>query len=209
MDRPSFPKTSTQNIDGFQVEQFETFPIPATPFSAKSMVSTDLPAFLSICQPVDTDLDFSQDFSQSQASADPLQITSSIPGAQGNILDHITAAPADVALTPEAKIAPETISSTERPKRSNAGRHSGRELTIPVNYPRKARRRAYHKKCVHGKRASRCAECGGSEICVHKRIRISCRECGGASICEHNRQRNRCKDCGGSQICHHGKERNR
>ena len=61
--------------------------------------------------------------------------------------------------------------------------------------------------CPHGKKRSRCKECGGASICEHGRQRHLCKECGGASLCEHGRQRSRCKECGGSEICEHGRQR--
>jgi len=66
-----------------------------------------------------------------------------------------------------------------------------------------------HKRCQHGKRKTRCNQCGGASICEHNRERNRCQECGGASICEHNRQKNRCKECGGTSICEHNRQRNR
>lgn len=57
--------------------------------------------------------------------------------------------------------------------------------------------------CNHNKRRSRCVECKGSEICEHKKIRISCVDCGGSQICEHKTVRSRCIKCYGSQICEH------
>ena len=53
--------------------------------------------------------------------------------------------------------------------------------------------------CEHGRRRSKCKECGGASICEHGRGAHECKECGGASICEHGRQRSQCKECGGSQ----------
>jgi hypothetical protein len=61
--------------------------------------------------------------------------------------------------------------------------------------------------CVHGRQRSRCKECGGSSICLHGRQRYSCKECGGSSICEHGRRRHTCKECGGASICVHGRQR--
>jgi len=61
-------------------------------------------------------------------------------------------------------------------------------------------------KCEHGRRPSRCKECGGSGICLHGRQRTQCRDCGGGGICEHNRRRSRCKECGGNGICMHGRQ---
>lgn len=62
-------------------------------------------------------------------------------------------------------------------------------------------------KCEHGRRRSRCKECGGGSICGHGRVRSTCKECDGGSICEHGRRRSICKECDGSQICEHGRER--
>ena len=61
--------------------------------------------------------------------------------------------------------------------------------------------------CPHGRRRSKCKECGGASICEHGRQRSQCKECGGASICEHGRQRSQCKECGGCTICEHGRQR--
>ena len=61
--------------------------------------------------------------------------------------------------------------------------------------------------CPHGKRRSRCKECGGGSICEHGRQRSRCKECGGASICEHGRERSQCKECGGASICEHDRQR--
>ena len=69
------------------------------------------------------------------------------------------------------------------------------------------KKKRIHKKCEHGRRKSRCKECGGSEICEHNRERSKCKECGGGSICEHNRERSRCKECGGGSICEHNRRR--
>lgn len=63
------------------------------------------------------------------------------------------------------------------------------------------------KKCEHGKRKTRCVECGGSEICEHKKRRSRCAECGGIEICEHKKNRIICIACGGSQICEHKKHK--
>ena len=61
--------------------------------------------------------------------------------------------------------------------------------------------------CPHGRRRSRCKECGGASFCEHGRRRSKCKECGGGEICEHGRQRCQCKECGGSRICEHGRQR--
>ena len=64
-----------------------------------------------------------------------------------------------------------------------------------------------YPKCPHGRRRSKCKECGGASICEHGRQRYQCKECGGASICEHGRVRYQCKECGGASICEHGRIR--
>jgi hypothetical protein len=64
-------------------------------------------------------------------------------------------------------------------------------------------------KCEHGKRKSRCVDCGGSEICEHKKIKGGCRECKGSSFCEHDRQRSRCKECRGNGLCIHDRCKSR
>ena len=58
--------------------------------------------------------------------------------------------------------------------------------------------------CEHGRRRTRCKECGGASICEHGRDRYQCRECGGARMCEHGLQRLHCMAC--SQ-CEHGQAR--
>lgn len=63
--------------------------------------------------------------------------------------------------------------------------------------------------CEHGKRKSRCSECGGSELCEHNKQKSQCKECNGASICEHNKFKAFCKECNGSQYCEHGKIKSR
>jgi hypothetical protein len=64
-------------------------------------------------------------------------------------------------------------------------------------------------RCTHGKQASKCAECGGSQLCIHDRRKSQCRECEGSSFCEHDKRRNTCVDCGGGSVCTHGKIRRR
>jgi hypothetical protein len=64
-----------------------------------------------------------------------------------------------------------------------------------------------HKKCEHGKRKSRCKECGGSELCLHNKQKYQCKDCKGSQICEHNKQKSTCKDCGGNGICEHNKRK--
>ena len=54
-------------------------------------------------------------------------------------------------------------------------------------------------RCEHGRKRSRCKECGGSYICEHGRERSHCKECGGSSFCEHGRQQSKCKECGGAK----------
>ena len=67
------------------------------------------------------------------------------------------------------------------------------------------RKEAYGKKCEHGKKKSRCVDCGGSGICQHKIIKSNCKECGGRTFCQHKKQKRNCKECGGSAFCVHGK----
>jgi hypothetical protein len=56
-------------------------------------------------------------------------------------------------------------------------------------------------KCEHGKRKSRCKECGGSQICEHGKFKSRCKECGGSAFCEHGKLKSYCKECGGSALC--------
>ena len=43
--------------------------------------------------------------------------------------------------------------------------------------------------CPHGKRKTRCNECGGKSICEHGSQKFRCKECGEKSICEHRRHK--------------------
>jgi hypothetical protein len=61
-------------------------------------------------------------------------------------------------------------------------------------------------KCEHGKRKTRCKECGGSEMCIHEKQKPFCRECNGSQFCIHNKTKSICIDCGGSRICKHRKQ---
>ena len=70
-------------------------------------------------------------------------------------------------------------------------------------------RKISNLKCEHGKRKSRCVECGGSEICQHKKVKNDCIECKGSSICEHERRRRYCNDCNGCLMCVHKCDRSR
>lgn len=63
--------------------------------------------------------------------------------------------------------------------------------------------------CKHGRRRSRCKECGGSGMCEHGRERNKCKQCGGSGICQHLRRRSHCKECGGASICVHGRRHSR
>ena len=63
------------------------------------------------------------------------------------------------------------------------------------------------KKCEHGKRKSRCKDCGGKELCEHNREKYRCKDCCGNGICEHKQRKERCKDCGGNELCEHNKEK--
>ena len=76
------------------------------------------------------------------------------------------------------------------------------EKAAPVQESRE--QRGY---CLHGRRRSRCVECGGWSLCPHGRQRSKCKACGGIGICHHGRQRCKCKACGGSSICPHGRTR--
>ena len=57
--------------------------------------------------------------------------------------------------------------------------------------------------CKHGKRKSRCKECGGSELCIHDKIKYNCKDCFGSLFCEHGKRKPQCKECGGCSICVH------
>ena len=80
--------------------------------------------------------------------------------------------------------------------------------------------------CEHGRKKSRCMDCGGSSICEHgrkkserrdfggafcehARIKWRCKAWGGAAICEHHRIKHLCKDCGGYSFCEHGRKKMR
>ena len=55
------------------------------------------------------------------------------------------------------------------------------------------RKRAKSTPCEHGvKYRSNCKVCSA---CPHGKRRSRCKECGGGSICEHGRRRSQCKEC--------------
>ena len=56
--------------------------------------------------------------------------------------------------------------------------------------------------CSHGKKSTKCRECGGDQLCEHGR-KDRCKVCRGAAICQHGRRKQDCKDCGGSRCCVH------
>jgi hypothetical protein len=86
---------------------------------------------------------------------------------------------------------------------------NGEEYKTCTSCREKSRENRMKYKCEHGKRRSRCKDCGGGSICEHDKIRSSCKDCGGSEICEHDKRRSTCKDCGGSEICEHDKIRSR
>ena len=49
-------------------------------------------------------------------------------------------------------------------------------------------------KCPHGKRKSKCRECGGASICSHRREKSKCRECGALRFAR-RKAKNTCKIC--------------
>eukprot|EP00656_Telonema_subtile_P048593 TRINITY_DN5829_c0_g4_i2.p1 TRINITY_DN5829_c0_g4~~TRINITY_DN5829_c0_g4_i2.p1 ORF type:complete len:382 (-),score=23.23 TRINITY_DN5829_c0_g4_i2:255-1400(-) len=57
--------------------------------------------------------------------------------------------------------------------------------------------------CKHGRRPTRCKECGGCQICPHGRERYVCQDCGGGGRCLHGRAKTRCRDC--HPLCKHRK----
>jgi hypothetical protein len=63
------------------------------------------------------------------------------------------------------------------------------------------------KKCPHGKRKSRCKDCGGNAICDHKILRIDCRNCGGTRVskCHHGFSKKICKICNPQIVCQHSR----
>ena len=70
--------------------------------------------------------------------------------------------------------------------------------------------RKKHNACEHGRRRSRCKECGGASICEHGWERSKCKECGYVpKKCEHGRRRTNCKECGGGGICEHQRQRSK
>lgn len=81
--------------------------------------------------------------------------------------------------------------------------HDEQQLLLPQQQPQNKGSGI----CKHGRRKTRCKDCGGGSICEHGKLRNSCRDCGGGSICQHGRIKTTCKDCGGSGICVHGRQR--
>jgi hypothetical protein len=65
--------------------------------------------------------------------------------------------------------------------------------------------RAPPTQCEHGRRKSRCKDCG-TGYCQHGRQLNKCKDCG-TGYCVHNRQKSsKCKDCG-TGYCHHGHQK--
>ena len=73
---------------------------------------------------------------------------------------------------------------------------------------KKKKRRKPPQRCEHGRRKSRCKDCGGSQICAHGRLKYQCKECGGFGVCVHRRLKDQCRDCGGSRFCEHDRRKN-
>jgi hypothetical protein len=68
----------------------------------------------------------------------------------------------------------------------------------------KAKKKA--KQCDHGRRPSRCKDCG-TGYCTHGRDKSRCKDCG-TGYCTHGRPKRRCKDCGTGH-CLHGRRKSR
>jgi hypothetical protein len=51
-----------------------------------------------------------------------------------------------------------------------------------------------NSQCEHGRRKSRCKDCG-TGYCQHGRRKSRCKDCGTGN-CKHGRQKHSCKDCG-------------
>jgi hypothetical protein len=62
------------------------------------------------------------------------------------------------------------------------------------------------KRCDHGRRPSRCKDCGTGQ-CKHGREKNCCKDCG-TGYCKHGRLKSQCKDCGTGH-CQHGRQKNR
>ena len=60
------------------------------------------------------------------------------------------------------------------------------------------------RKCPHGKRPDRCAECGGVGMCEHGIRKSYCGPCGGSAVCEHGKIAHGCPVC--RKRCVHGKQ---
>eukprot|EP00605_Chrysophyceae_sp_TOSAG23-4_P001203 GSChrysophyteH1.ASY1.ANO1.1312.1 assembled CDS len=119
-------------------------------------------------------------------------------------------------------------SSSSGPSKSSNSEYIGPVPTGLIELPAKrdrvnGRRYLYKGKvcmwlygracCEHGRRKSRCKECGGSGICEHGRLYLYkgnvCMWRHGKICCEHGREKYRCKECGGSGICEHGRQKSR
>ena len=66
-----------------------------------------------------------------------------------------------------------------------------------------------HIKCIHDKRRTRCAECGGSGLCEHLKLKETCFFCHGSAYCIHNIQKRVCLACDGSHFCIHKNRKHR
>jgi hypothetical protein len=80
-----------------------------------------------------------------------------------------------------------------------------------------------NKMCEHGRRKTRCRDCGGGSMCVCFLLRAQSRVCssctpvgvwfrraavaGTGHRCDHGRIRTACVDCSGGAICEHKRQR--
>ena len=64
----------------------------------------------------------------------------------------------------------------------NSGVSGQAEVAVFVKKTSTIRTRS---KCAHGRRRSRCRDCGAKSFCEHGRQRCRCKECGGSNLCEH------------------------
>ena len=82
----------------------------------------------------------------------------------------------------------------------------GRRLKTCLECNARGKRIRMRDACPHGRRKSRCKDCGGKDICHHGVVERACRACGGSDFCPHGRRKALCRDCGGSQVCPHGRQ---
>ena len=90
---------------------------------------------------------------------------------------------------------------------------NGSAVQVDAGIRVRPKRKHHAARCDHVADRSRCRVCntasfGSSQICVHGRRKTRCVDCGSSggagSVCQHGRNRDKCNQC---QTCDHGNRR--